>query len=447
MNHMPAPSDSAEAIALFRFGIIGGLVTRDRRRGELKRTLRELSYERYLPPGGLSARTFSVPTLERWLYAYLDGGLVALKPKPRRDRGHARALTEEQRTLLVEVRREYPTASAELVLETLAQSGRLERGRVSPTTVRRLWVASGLDYKVCQQRANGRVRRRWEAAYPGQLWHADVCHGPALTIDGRTKPLRIHAILDDASRYVVAIRACHTERESDMLGLFTDAVRRHGRSSTLYLDNGSTYRGQALDTACGRLGTRLVHARPYDPQARGKMERLWRSLRGDILDHLPTMTSLHDVQVRLLAWLDQYYHSRAHSGLMGKSPATVWLSNRCDPVTSEELRVALTVRGRRRVRTDGTLSIGGVDWETEQGFLAGKSVTVARTLASPTERPWIEDDEATYALTRVDPKANATRGRRTFRPKPGIDAVAFDPAGAFLDSAVGRTRPTRGGVR
>ena len=30
-----------------------------------------------------------------------------------------------------------------------------------------------------------------------ELWHADVCHGPALAIDGRSVPLRIHALLDD----------------------------------------------------------------------------------------------------------------------------------------------------------------------------------------------------------------------------------------------------------
>jgi transposase InsO family protein len=34
-----------------------------------------------------------------------------------------------------------------------------------------------------------------------------------------------------------------------------------------------------LSTACARLGVSLLHARPYDSQARGKMERFWRTLR------------------------------------------------------------------------------------------------------------------------------------------------------------------------
>ena len=40
--------------------------------------------------------------------------------------------------------------------------------------------------------------------------------------------MRIHAILDDASRYVVAIEARHTEREVDMIALLVRALRRHG---------------------------------------------------------------------------------------------------------------------------------------------------------------------------------------------------------------------------
>lgn len=35
--------------------------------------------------------------------------------------------------------------------------------------------------------------------------------------------------------------------------------------------------GEVLQTACSRLGISLVHARPYDPEARGKVERFWRT--------------------------------------------------------------------------------------------------------------------------------------------------------------------------
>jgi transposase InsO family protein len=84
-------------------------------------------------------------------------------------------------------------------------------------------------------------------------------------VDGQSRPLRIHALLDDHSRYVVALQACSNERESEMLALLVRAWRGHGLPEKLYLDNGPTYVGDALYTACGRLGITLVHARPYDP--------------------------------------------------------------------------------------------------------------------------------------------------------------------------------------
>jgi len=93
------------------------------------------------------------------------------------------------------------------------------------------------------------------------------------------------------------------------------------RPEALYLDNGSTYTGEVLATLCSRLSIGLLHASPYDPQARGKMERFWRTLREGCLDHLGTPGSLHDVPVRLLVFLGKHYHVAPHASLMGKSRA------------------------------------------------------------------------------------------------------------------------------
>ena len=133
-------------------------------------------------------------------------GLPALRPRRRRDRGHARELTPEQRELLLDIRREHPRASAALIVRTLELDGRLTKGAVSLSTVRRLYGEHGLDRIAVRASTDGRVRLRWQADRADALWHADVCHGPAMKIDKRTVPLRIHAILDDHSRAIVAFR-------------------------------------------------------------------------------------------------------------------------------------------------------------------------------------------------------------------------------------------------
>ena len=218
----------------------------------------------------------------------------------------------------------------------------------------------------------------------------------------------------------------------------TRALRRWGKPGVLYLDNGSTYSGEMLATAATRLKISLIHARPYDPQARGKMERFWRTLREGSLDHLGPVTRLHDVQVGLLAWLDGHYHQAPHGGLMGGTPQQAWAERTLAAIDEPTLGAALTAHGRRRVRKDGTLSVGGVDWETDQSFLAGRLVRIERTLAEPTAPPTLVHEEQRYPLRFVDAVTNGKR-RQPFTPKPGIDAVEFEPNTALLDSVFGRT--------
>jgi transposase InsO family protein len=436
------PRDHAEAIALFRAEVIGALAHREFLRGELSAALRELAKLRFRAPGCRFTRCIAASTLERWYYRYRAGGLVALKPHPRSDRGRAHELTEAQRALLLDIRREHPTASVPLILRTLVADGRLPKDAVSVTTIARLYREAGLPRG---ERPDGHTRLRWQAEHPGALFHGDVCHGTALRVGKTTRPLRIHALMDDASRYVVALEAHHTEREADMLGLFRATLRRTGAPDGLYLDNGPTYVGETLRIVCERLGVTLIHAKPYDAPARGKMERFWRTLREGCLDHIGTMTSLHDVQARLLAFVDEQYHKAPHGGLLGKTPAEAWADARTRIVDETELTAALTIRARRRVRRDGTVDISGVPWQLDQSFLAGCLVIIAVDMTGAAE-PVVEHDGRRYVLRPVDVVAAGKTRRKRPAPEPDgtEDTVPFDPAGALLDRLVGRPPRHRG---
>ena len=430
------PTGHAEEVALFRAKIIGALGHRDFHHGDLHRELEALSKTRFRPPGSDVTKSYSIPTLERWHYAYQRGGLTALHPKPRSDQGHAGDLTKEQRDLLVDIRREHPSISVPTILRTLILDGRLDKDAISESTARRFFVDKGLDRVSLRNTVGSKTRLRWQVERPGILWHGDVCHGQQLIIGGTTRPLRVHAMLDDASRYIVAIEAHHSEREIDMLGLFVRALRRHGAPEMLYLDNGSTYRGHTLQLGCQRLGIQLLHARPYDAAARGKMERFWRTLREGCLDLLGSIASLSDIQIRLDAFVEKHYHQHPHGALVGKSPASVFATRALSgTLTEEHLRHALTVHEKRRVRNDTTLSLDGTDWELDQGFLAGHVVTVGRNLVEPDAPPWVEHEGKRLALHPVDPVKNSRRKRpaKQSPPAPPSRFVNFDPLGALLN--------------
>lgn len=406
-----APKDHGEAVALFRSQVIGDLVHRELDHGLLIAALRVLSIKHFRPPRAKKTRKYSVPTLERWYYAFKKHGLPGLVPRPRSDRGRARKLSAPQRVLVCDIRREHPGASANLIVRTLEGDGRLDKGVVSSSTVGRLLTEAGLDRMTLRNAPGATTRLRWEASHPGALWHGDVCHARPLVVGNRKLPLRIHGMLDDASRFVVALEAVHSERETDMLSLLVATLRRRGRPDALYLDNGSTYSGDALATFCGRLGISLLHARPYDPQARGKMERFWRTLREGLVDYLDPTLPLEEIQRRLDAFLERHYHQQPHGSLFGRTPERAWENRQLTPVTEEQLRDALLVRERRRVTKDCVISIEGRLFEVRQGFLAGRTVDVSYSLLDGVRDAVVEHDGRRFELAQLDPRANSGQKR------------------------------------
>jgi len=444
-----SPRNHAERVAIFRNTVVGPLLIRELVHGELRAEFEALSRERFRPPEADSTRCYAVSTLERWYYACKKSGPEALAPKPRADKGHGRKLTFEMRELLCDIRTENRSASVPLILGTLQEEGLLpndpeDEHAASPQTVRKLFAARGLTRVSAKVAANDdpqegpKMRLKWQAAHPGALWHGDVCHF-AILIEGVKRPVRIHAHLDDASRYVTGIEAFWTEREQDMLELLLDAVRVEGPPDALYLDNGSTYSGEALITFCHRIGILLLHPKPYDPQARGKMERFWRTLREGLLAFCTGEISLEELNRRLRAFVDRY-HKTPHAGLLGRTPASVYRAHkRTDDLDEQKLHKALMVRETRRVSPDNLVRIDGVAWELDQGFLAGKKVTIVRSLLTSTAPPAVELEGKLLPLHAVDPIHNAKRKRPALRApephKPARPGVAFNPVGSLLKAA------------
>jgi putative transposase len=423
---LPKPKDHAEAVAVFRAQIIGPALARSLPRGKLAALLRELASEQYVPPGAKRRHRFGSSTLERWYYAYRRGGLAALRPRPRKDRGRGKKLPPELRELLLDIRREQPAASVPTILLELQLAGRLAKDTVTAATVRRLFREHGLDRVSLKHAAQvgerGRLRLRWEAEAPGLLWHSDVCHGLRISIGGQASQMvLIHGLLDDHARFVPYLEARLAETEADFLAVLCQAVRRHGPPSALYVDNGACYRGEALTLVCARLGIRLVHAAPYDAPARGKQERFWRTLREQCLDLIEgtTVDSLHAVNIRLWQWLERAIPPHAPRGPAGTHPERS-LARRHQHAGASRLRRAhgSGPRGARRAqgqKKDSTLQWHGKTYEVVGRYLAGRTVTVISSLLDPS-RLRVEHLDKPVEVFPVDVHQNAHRSRRPRGP-------------------------------
>jgi putative transposase len=168
------------------------------------------------------------------------------------------------------------------------------------------------------------------------------------------------------------------------------------------------------------------------------MERWWRTLDSQCLDLAGPQSSLEAVQERLDAYLARYYHASPHASLVGRSPAAVWGEDtqlRNPILTDQQLKDAMTIHVQRRVHGDCVVRVGGMLWETDQGYLAGRMVKVGRCVLDIYQAPWIEHQGQRIILAPVDPKANAHQRRKPIPDaKPqgtGID-IPFDPMATLL---------------
>src|SRR6266571_5667164 len=101
--------------ALFRHAILGDLLSRNLRRGQLRPALTHLAQQDYQDHQGRPRRA-AYKTLEEWFYKYRNGGFEALKPRPRKDRNRSRVLAEDLQQLILDMKREDPGRSARLIL-------------------------------------------------------------------------------------------------------------------------------------------------------------------------------------------------------------------------------------------------------------------------------------------------------------------------------------------
>jgi transposase len=221
--------------ALFRHAILGDLLSRNLRRGELYSSLADLSGKTFEDYRG-RPRKMAHKTLEEWFYKYRAGGFEALKPVPRSDQGRSRALTSELEQLVVDLKREDPGRSCPLILRELELAGRIPRNELAVSAIQRVLKRHGLSGP--RMHVERPVRYRWEASMCGELWQGDALHGPVLTNPATGRPQRviIFGLLDDHSRIVPYLEAGSGETGHRFLSVLYNAIARRGIVRSLLLD-------------------------------------------------------------------------------------------------------------------------------------------------------------------------------------------------------------------
>ncbi len=367
----------SEQIALFRYGVIADFVHLPPGTKGLYQLIRKKAERQYAIPGSSRTR-IAEETIRSWLKKYRKDGFDGLLPKVRTDKGKPRKLPLEVADILLNAREEYPELTVPLVIKKARATGAIPDDICLPlSTVYKLFARYGLTGK---QKSPAKDHRRFAFQYAGDLFMSDVMHGPAVkTVGGRKRKTYLIAFIDDATRVIPYAAFAFSEKTTAFMKVLKQAILRRGIPMRLFVDNGSAFRSQHLSLVCAKLGITLIHARPYHAEAKGKIERWFRTIRIQFLPMLTQkdMQSLESINRALWAYIEIEYHRTPHR-ILGEPPLDRWaqVGQRVRyPEPGVDVDDLFLFESKRKVQKDRTVSLNGVVYEIDAS-LVGETVTL-----------------------------------------------------------------------
>ncbi len=157
---------------------------------------------------------------------------------------------------------------------------------------------------------------------PNQVWCADITYIPV-----QRGFLYLVAIMDWATRRVLAWRLSNTMDASFCVEALNEALARYGRPQIFNTDQGSQFTSFEFTGALKDAGIRIsidVRGRCMDNIF---IERLWRSLKYEAV-YLHELTDGFRAELVIGEWIDFYNTVRPHSALAGSTPAETYDAGR-----------------------------------------------------------------------------------------------------------------------
>jgi transposase InsO family protein len=416
----------AEKLALFRYGIVAPLVIEPLPRGELTRRAEEIASRQYDIPDS-KRRAITVDTLLEWAKRYRHGGLEALAPKPRQDRGRSRAIAPQLAALTERLKRENPHRTGTTLWRELALSSGKDEPPLSSSTLYRFLKQRGLSERELPA---PQARKKFEASLANQIWQADMLFGPWVQRPGGGRmQVFLHATLDDASRLIPHAQFYPSQGLDACLDCLRQAMAARGVPTRLYIDNARMYRSPQLARIAASLGALIIHSRPYQPEGRGKIERCFRTVREQFLANLDPkrLLSLDQLNERLHAWIESVYHRSGHSAL-GTTPLVRWqkdIEHVRQLPPGADLRRLFFHRLDRLVRRDSTFLLRNRLYEAP-AHLAGRTVEVRfDPVESGAVEVWLEG-KLQAAARPLDAVGNGQLPSAKPTPAPALESTGIN---------------------
>jgi transposase InsO family protein len=313
----------------------------------------------------------SRPTGYVWLRRYQAQGLAGIAERSRRPHLSPRQTGGEWEQQVVKLRQRYPDWGARKLQVLLAQAG----VALPASTIHRILLRRGL---VPGEDRHAAAVQRFQRAEPNQLWQMDFKGSKGWGWETAVGPL---SVLDDHSRYLIALRGTWTTKAEAVREQLESAFAECGVPEAMLMDHGTPWWNPRAATGATWLTVWLMgqgialHWSGYrHPQTQGKVERFHGSLqRAQQRRGVPEQQR----QQWLDEYRDEYNQVRPHEALDMQTPASRWRKSarRYDPKPPhweypEGARV-VKVDGQGRIWTERRR------WEISYA-LAGQRVELVR---------------------------------------------------------------------
>jgi putative transposase len=225
-----------------------------------------------------------------------------------------------------ELHLQYPFAGARMLRDLLRQKGQTIGRRHVATLMRRMGLEA-LYRKPCTSQRHPAHRiypyllRDVAITCPNQVWAADITYIPM-----QRGFVYLFAVLDWASRRVLAWRLSNTLTTDFCLDAVREAITQYGRPEIFNTDQGCQFTSLEF--------TRLLKDQGIQISMDGKgcwrdnvfVERLWKSIKYEEV-YLHAYDTVSAAQQGLARYLRFYNQTRPHQALDGQTPDHVYYDN------------------------------------------------------------------------------------------------------------------------
>ncbi len=313
----------------------------------------------------------SRPTGDKWIKRFLQED--DLSDKSRAPFKTANKTSVEMEHFIVDYRKKYPAIGAVKIHRMLQDEGYVNIPCSS--TINEIFKRNGLITREASLAAT--PYKRFQKAYPNEMWQADFKGDFLLQNKQRCFPLNI---LDDCTRFNLCCRPLPNVRFATVKPVMEDIFYEFGLPFSFLCDNGHPWgSSQGLGYSMFEvwfmdLGILTLHGRILHPQTQGKEESFNGSMKRELLKYTK-IDDFTDAERKFNEYRDFFNNKRPHHSLNLDTPSKHYIKSNTEYSTKIRKWEYPENCTPHKVKSTGYFSYKGRSYYLSEAF-AGKEIAI-----------------------------------------------------------------------